>query len=140
MAITHAATIPFNLKYHWENILNKYAGKECTHIKVTKTLDPNGIPIDELEVETTVYGAISPVREEAVLESAGTLLYGDLVAYFLAEEDVIVGTQTAAGEARYDLIMHEGILYTVEKRLKTAYDDGVAVVSKFILRKVANEV
>lgn len=140
MAATQVAEIPLNLKYHWENILNKYTGKECTHIKVTKTLDPNGIPIDESEVETTIYGAISPVREDAVRESAGTLLFGDLVAYFLSEEGVLVGTQTAASEARYDLIVHEGIRYTVENKRATAYDGGIAVVDKFTLRKVANEV
>lgn len=139
MAATQVAEIPLNLKYHWERILNKYMGKECTHIKVTKTLDPNGGVIDESQTETTIYGAISPVSEDAVRESVGTLQYGDLVAYYLSEEEVLVGTQTGASEARYDLISYEGILYYVEKRTKIGYDDGTAVVSKYILRKVANE-
>lgn len=140
MAATQTATNSLDLYAHWTRILNGYMGKACTHVKVTKTIDPNGGVIDESEVETTIYGAISPVSEDAVRESAGTIQYGDLVAYYLYEAGVLVGTQTGASEARYDLIVHEGIRYTVSKRVKIGYDNGTAVVSKYILRKVANEV
>jgi len=140
MAATQTASNPLDLYAHWTRILNGYMGKECTHIKVTKTLDLNGNVIDESEVETTIYGAISPVTSDAIAESVGLLLPGDLVAYYLSEEGVLVGTQTGASEARYDTIVHEGILYYVEKRVKTAYDNGSAVVSKYILRKVTDVV
>jgi len=120
-------------------MLNEYLGKECIHIKATKTLDLNGGIISESQTETTIYAAISPVSAKAVDESAGTIQYGDLVFYALSEEGVIVGTQTSTTETRYDMIEYEGVMYTVVQKSKTAYDAGVAVVSKYILRKVAYE-
>lgn len=139
MAATQAASNPLDLYNHMSRIINGYLGSECTHIKATKALDPNGNVIGESQTETTIYGAISPVKADAVLEAAGTIQYGDLVFYALAEEGVLVGQQTGATEARYDMISYKGILYTVEKQVKTAYDGGVAVVCKYILRKVADE-
>lgn len=140
MSATQSATVAMDLYNIWTDILNNYLGQEVTHIQITKTLDPNGGVIDEFQNDSTIYGAISPVSGDAIRESVGTIQIGDLVAYFLSEEDVIVGTQTGASEARYDMISYEGILYYVEKRMKIAYDGGVAVVAKYILRKVANEV
>ena len=139
MAATQTATNSLDLYAHWTRILNGYMGKEVTHIQITKTLDPNGGIIDEFQNDSTIYGAISPVSTDAVRESVGTIKIGDLVAYFLSEEDVIVGTQTGASEARYDLIAYQGRYYTVENKQTTAYDVGVAVVDKFILRRVAED-
>ena len=138
--MVHAAAISKNLKFHWENILNTYAGQECSHNKITRTLDPFGNVIDESEVSITVYGAISPVGAEAVKEAAGELQYGDLVGYFFAEEGILVGTQINADNSRWDTITYEGIDYTVEKLVVTAYDAGLPVVSKYILRKLSLDV
>ena len=137
MAATQSASTPLDLYNHLSQIINGYFGKECTHTKISKTLDLNGNVIDESETTTTIYGAVSPVKAEAVLESAGAMIFGDLVAYFLSEEGVLVGTQTNSTEARYDTITYEGNVYTVENKRATAYDAGVAVVDKFVLRKVA---
>jgi hypothetical protein len=140
MAATQAATNPLDLYAHWTRILNGYMGKEVDHIQVTRTLDLQGGVIDEFENDSIIYGAISPVKEESIVESPGMFQHGDLVAYFLSEEGVIVGEQTDALETRRDVIVYQSNRYYVEKRLKTAYDNGVAVVSKYILRKMAIEV
>lgn len=139
MAATQVATNPLDLYAHWTRILNGYMGKEVTHIQITKTLDPNGGVIDEFQNESTIYGAVSPVSADAIRESIGTIKAGDLVAYFLSEEGVIVGTQDEEDEARYDMIGYQGRYYTVENKKATAYDDGVAVVDKFILRRVSED-
>ena len=139
MAATQSGTVPLELYKHISLILNEYLGKECNHVKKTKTLDPNGGVISDTVVETTIYGAISPVSEDAVQESAGTFQYGDLVAYFLSEDGVLVGSQVEQDESRYDLIEYEGAMYSVSKKLKTAYDDGEAVVCKYVLRLVSDE-
>ena len=138
MAITHAATIPLNLYYHWKRILENYVGKECTHTKVTKVLDLNGGVIDKSSVNTTIIGAITNVSQDTASESAGLFKYGDLVAYFMSEEGVIVGEQTNETSVRYDLIVYKGESYQVRDKLVTAYDDDVAVVDKFKLCKVAD--
>lgn len=137
--MVHAATIPLNLKYHWTNIINKYKGRECTHTKITKITDPNGQIIDESETNTTIYGVISPVQQKTINESAGLIQSGDLIAYFLDDEGVIVGEQVTDDSIRFDYIKYEGILYVVNQLQITAYDDGVAIVSSYILRKVAFE-
>lgn len=137
MSATQNASTSIDLYNVWTDILNTYLGKSCVHTKISKTLDLNGNVIDESETSTTIYGAVSPVKAEAVLESAGAMIFGDLVAYFMTEEGVLVGTQTNSTEARHDTITYEGNVYTVENKRATAYDAGVAVVDKFVLRKVA---
>jgi len=139
MAATQAGANSLDLYNHWSRILNNYMGKAVNHIKVTKVLDPNGNIIDESQVETTIYGAISPVKTDAINESAGLLQYGDLVAYFLHEAGVLVGTQTSADGVRLDMIEYQGKMYTVQNIQTTAYDAGSAVLDKFILRLVADE-
>ena len=139
MAATHPASVSMDLYNIWTDILNTYLGQECTHIKATKTLDPNGNVISEAQTETVVYAAVSPVSVEAVNESAGTLQYGDLIFFALDDAGILVGTQTDADESRYDMIEYEGVMYTVNQHDTTAYDNGVAVVSRYILRKVAYE-
>jgi hypothetical protein len=139
MAATQNASTSLDLYNVWSDILNTYLGQACTHIKVTKVLDPNGNVIDESQTETTIYAAISPVSKDVVLESAGVLQYGDLTFYALNDAGVIVGTQTSATGVRYDMIEYKSVMYTVVQQSKTAYDDGVAVVSRYVLRKVAYE-
>ena len=139
MAATQAGANSLDLYNHWSRILNNYIGKACNHIKATKSIDPNGNVINESQTETTIYGAVSPVSEDTVLKSAGDIQFGDLTAYFLDEEGVLVGTQSTASSTRYDMIEYEGLMYTVVNKRATVYDDEVAVVSKYSLRKVADE-
>ena len=139
MAATQIGDNPLNLYAHWSRILNLYIGRSCNHIKATKTIDPNGNVIDESQTETTIYGAVSPVSMDAVTKSAGLIQLGDLIALFLDDAGVLVGTQTSAGSTRYDMIEYEDIMYTVVNKRTTAYDSGVPVISKYVLRKVADE-
>lgn len=139
MAATQAGATSLDLYKHWSLILNNYIGRACNHVKVTKVLDPNGNVIDESQVETTIYGAISPVGVEAIQNSAGVLQVGDLTAYFLNDAGVVTGTQVNSTSVRYDMIEYGGVMYTVMQHSKTAHDDGVAVVCRYVLRKVAFE-
>ena len=139
MAATQVAANPLDLYTHMSRILNNYLGQACNHIEKTKTLDPNGLVISDFFDEKTIYGAISPVSKDAVLESPGVYHFGDLIAYFLAEDDVMVGENFGQNESRYDIIEYEDTMYTVSKKLKTAYDAGEAVVCKYVLRKIADE-
>lgn len=139
MAATQSGTVPLELYKHISLILNEYLGKECTHIQITKTLDPNGGVIGEFQNDSIIYGAISPVSSDTIRESIGTIKVGDLTAYFLSEEGVMVGTQSGEAEARYDLILYQDRYYSVENKKATAFDGGVAVVDKFILRRVPED-
>lgn len=139
MSADNAATNSLGLYDHWSLILNGYLGKECTHMEVTKTLDPNGDVINESETQTTIYGAISPVSEDAVREDAGTFHYGDLIAYFLAEEGVVVSEQFGPYTIIDHMIVYNDVAYSVNKLLVTAHDAGSSVVSKYVLRKGVDE-
>lgn len=139
MATTAPATVPKGIKTHWEQILREYEAKTCTHIQITKTTDSNGLVIDESQTESTIYGIISAINEDAIDKSMGILQYGDLVAHFMSDIDVIVGEQVTETSIRLDHIKHEGVLYTVNQRTTMVYDAGVSILSKFILRKVAYE-
>lgn len=139
MAATQSASVPMNLEFHFSNIINKYMGRESTHIKVMKTLDGTGYVISESQTESIIYGAIGTVNQDVVNESLGMIKTGDLMAYFMESQDVLVGEQITEGEIRIDYIEYECVLYSVVQRLKTAYDNGTEIVSKYVLRKVAYE-
>ena len=137
MSITQPAQISLGIYDHFTQILVGYEGKTCNHIQVTKNLDLNGNVIDQSQTETTIYGSISNVHEKAVVESLGTLKYGDLTALFLSEDGVIMGEQITENSVRFDLIEYQDRLYTVENRTHEVFDGGVSVMEKFTLRKLA---
>ena len=131
------ATTPLGMAEHWDFILDTYENKECTHTKHNKTLDASGHVIDETETDYTIYGAISPIHNDVVIKSAGLFQFGDLTAYFLITDDVEVGEAVSETETRYDTITYNGVVYTVNQKTHTATDDGVDIISKYILRKIA---
>jgi len=137
MVTTAPATIPKQIKLHWEQILREYESKTCIHVQITKTTDSAGHIISESSAESTIYGIISTVNEDTVHESMGLIKFGDLTARFMCDVGVIVGEQITDSSIRLDHIEHEGILYTVNQRMSTIYDNETAVISKYILRKVA---
>lgn len=136
---TAPATVTKGIKTHWEQILREYEGKTCTHIQIVKTTDSNGLVISETETESTIYGIISAVNENAVQESAGLLQYGDVTAHFMNDVDVIVGEEVTETLIRLDHIKHEGVVYSVNQRVQTVFDGEVAILSKYVLRKIAFE-
>ena len=136
---TAPATVTKGIKLHWEQILREYEAKTCTHIQITKETDSQGHIINESSTETTVYGIISTVNEDMIQTSAGLLQFGDLTARFMSDVDVIVGEQVTDTTIRLDNVEHEGILYTVNQRVSTVWDNETAVMSKYVLRKVAYE-
>lgn len=137
---TAPATVTKGIKIHWEQILREYEGKTCTHIQITKTTDANGYVISETETESTIYGIISAVNEDMVNKSLGLLQMGDVTAHIMADVGVIVGDQISDGTTiRLDHIKHEGVLYSVNQRAQTVFDNETAIMSKYILRKIAFE-
>jgi len=139
MSADNVATNSLGLYNHWSLIINEYLGKACVHTEVTRTLDLNGDVISETEDETVIYGAISPVSEDAVHEDIGVVHRGDLIAYFLVEDGVKDGEMFGQYNIIH-LITYNDIIYDVNKRVVTAYDDGAAVVSKYLLRKIPDRI
>lgn len=131
-----AATNNLNLEYHFTNIINGYMGQECTRIRRTSTLDLNGNIVDDSTVETTVYGIVSVASAKVQEESGGLILAGDLVAYFMTDTDINIGTQSTTTTTSTDTIEYNDVEYQIVTRIVTASDVGVEVVDKLILRRI----
>jgi len=134
-----ASTNDLNLQYHFENIINGYLGQACTLRRITTTLDPNGGIVDESVVETDIIGIISPASGKVLRENAGLMIAGDLVAYFMRETGINVGTQSTNLSTTFDNIIYKNIIYSIEEKIVTARDGETAIVDKFILREVSGE-
>jgi hypothetical protein len=56
------ARIKANMKKHFNDLLNTWASKECTHVQITETIDELGQIIDQSRFTSTIYGIVSPAN------------------------------------------------------------------------------
>ena len=65
------AIVKFGLKNKFEHLLTKWAGRECTHIQVTETIDGQGNIIDRSESEIVIYAFIGNPGTNTQHQAAG---------------------------------------------------------------------
>ena len=122
---------------HFQQILNVWGGKECTHVRIVETLDEMGQVIDYTETSATIYGIISPASYNENYHPIGSLQQGDLTAFFKYSDDVIKSSQLTDSTVRKDHIIYEGNEYRVEQVQEIVYDVGDPVFARYLLRKVS---
>ena len=122
---------------HFQQILNVWGGKECTHVQITETLDEMGQVIDQSRSTSTIYGIISPASYNENYHPIGSLQQGDLTAFFKYSDDVIKSSQLTDSTIRKDHIIYEGNEYRVEQIQEIAYDVDDPVFARYLLRKVS---
>jgi len=126
-----------NMAFHFNMILESWAGKECTHVQITETIDDMGQIIDRSETSTTIYGIVSPASYNENYHPIGSLQSGDLTAFFKYSDDVIKSSQLTDTTTRKDHIIYEGNEYRVEQLQEIAYDVDTPVFARYLLRKVS---
>ena len=134
------ARAKLGLKNHFQIILNTWAGKEVTHVKITETIDELGQIIDQTRTESTIYGIVGDANFKGNNQPIGLLQPGDLCANFKYEDNVIVSDQLTESTTRHDHIIFQEVEYRVED-IEIAYDVLVSqtshepVFTKHLLRK-----
>ena len=129
-------TTNLNLLDHWAQIMT-YMGNSATYRVVKEELDDFGQIVNSSYSDTEIEAAISPVSQRSLLEAPGMFHPGDLCMYAYASLNIMGSSQSATNENTQGRIIYEGVEYRIEK-ITTAYDNGVAVVDKFRLSKVAS--
>jgi len=122
---------------HFQQILDTWGGKECTHLQITETIDDMGQIIDRSETSTTIYGIVSPASYNENYHPIGSLQSGDLTTFFKYSDNVIKSTQLTDSTTRKDHIIYEGNEYRVEQLQEITYDVGEPVFVRYLLRKVS---
>lgn len=134
MGLTTKATIPTDLYQHWISMMESYLSQEITLIEIITTLDDMGQIVGISEDESIIYGAISPVGSKTITEAPGMWIQGDVVMYLMAE-DSFESEQTDPYTTVKYYIKYDSKRYKTEK-VKTAFDNGAAVVVKYRLVKI----
>lgn len=123
-----------NLADHWTQIM-AYMAKDAIYRLITEEIDEMGNIIKRSHSDSTINAAISPVGFKTVSEAPGSWQTGDLCMYAYASLNLI-GSDTTDPETKQGHIIYQGLEYKIEK-INTAYDNEVAVIDKFRLRKVS---
>jgi hypothetical protein len=121
---------------HFQQIVDRWEGKECTHKKITETIDDNGQIIDRSEATATVHGIIAPIGIDDIQHSTGTIEPEDLYGFFWYTDSITAADRVSATQMRHDHIIYEGTEYNVEKAMSLAFDLDEPVFMQFLLRKV----
>lgn len=130
-------TIKRNMAAHFTQILTNWEGKECTHKKITETIDDNGQIIDRSETTTTVHGIIAPIGIDDIQHSMGTIEPEDMYGFFWYTDSITAADRVSATQMRHDHIIYESTEYNVERAMSLAFDLDEPVFMQFLLRKVA---
>lgn len=130
------ARVKFGLTAKFAKMLTDWAGRECTHIQVTETIDEQGNVIDRSETETTIYALIGNPGTSTSNQPPGIFQPGDLCGYFKVADGVIAFSQLTASTTRQDRITYEGTTYRLELT-DTIYDVAEESIRVFRMKKIA---
>ena len=127
---------------HFDQILRVWAGKKATLRVITETIDDMGQIIERSNVDTYVYGIVSPAKYKDSNYPPGFLQAGDLTALFKYSDGVRLSDQATQDSSAIHHIIYEGIEYRIET-VEYAYDINVSSVSheavfgNYLLRKIS---
>lgn len=136
----------FNMRYHFAEMIRNWSGKECTHRKITETIDANGLVIDRAEVDTTIYAIVGNPPFNEKIPQIGNLKTGTLCMYYWytgTDADILVSKQVTETTTRNDQVIFQGMTYKVEQLDEIAYDLNVAgddhepIFAKYTLKRFA---
>ena len=113
---------------HFDQIIKTWAGKECIHRIITETIDDMGNIIERSNVDSTIYGIVSPADLKGKNQPIGYAQPGDLTGLFKYDNDIIISDQLTEYTTRQDHIIYEGFEYRIENQ-QIAYDINVQSVS-----------
>lgn len=135
------ARIKTNMKKHFLDILDTWAAKECTHIRITETLDDFGQIIDQSRVETEIIGLVGDVSFKGNNYPIGLLQPGDLCLMAKYSDNIIISDQLTSSTTRHDHIIFQNVEYRIEDMdigydLNDASTNHEPVFCKYLLRKV----
>lgn len=122
------ARIKANMKKHFNDLLDTWAAKECTHRQIVEEIDELGNIINRSETDVTIYALISPINLKTNNTVMGHAQPGDLTMFAKYEDNIIISDQLTSTTTRHDNIIYEGIEYQIYN-IEYAYDVNVSQVS-----------
>jgi hypothetical protein len=126
-----------NMTSHFQQIIDRWEGKECTHVQITETLDDNGQIIDQSETTTEIIGIIAPIGLDDIHHAMGILEPEDMYGFFWHSAGIKAAYRVSGTQMRHDHIIYAGTEYNVDRIMETAYDLDIPVFDQFLLRLVA---
>lgn len=121
------ARVPAGMLKHFNQLMSVWGSKECTHVQIVEEIDEFGNVIDQSRLTLTIYGIVSPANFKGNDQPVGYLQPGDLTAFFLHSDDVIISNQLTEFTTRHDHIIYEGNEYQVYN-IEYAYDVNTSQV------------
>lgn len=131
-----AARIKFDLILKFQQMLNDWAGRDCTKIVVEEELDEQGNMINRTEVQTEITALIGNPSTNTSLNPPGTFQSGDLCMYAKIADDIRAFDQLTDSTTRHDRIKYQDVTYRTEL-IDTIYDVDEASIRVFKLKKIA---
>ena len=123
------ARVKLGLLKHFNQIIKTWAGRECTHVIITETIDDFANIIDQSRIETTVYGIIGDANFKGNEYPIGLLQPGDLCGTFKYSDNIIISDQLTSNTTRQDHIIFESNEYRVEN-MTLGYDVKISEISQ----------
>jgi len=133
------ARVSLGMLKHFNQLLRTWAGKECTHVIITETIDDFAQIIDRSQTTSTIYGIVGDASFKENGFPIGSLQPGDLCAMYLYTDDVQLSNQLTDSTTRQDHIIFQSVEYRVESvdwgydLAKTGNHDPI--FGKYLLRK-----
>ena len=134
------ARVSLGMKKHFLQLLRTWAGKECTHVIITETIDDFANIVDQSRSTSTITGIVGDASFKDNGFPIGSLHPGDLCAMYLYTDDVQLSNQLTDLTTRQDHIIFQGIEYRVESvdwgyDLNTTSGEHEPIFGKYLLRK-----
>lgn len=126
-----------NMTSHFQQIMDRWEGKDVTHVQIIETMDDNGQIIDQSETTTEIIGIIAPIGLDDVHHAMGILEPEDMYGFFWQSAGIKAAHRVSSTQMRHDHIIYKGTEYNVDRIVQSAYDLDVAVFDQVLLRKVA---
>ena len=136
------ARVAAGMLKHFNQLMTVWGAKECTHVIITETIDELGQIIDQSRSTSTIYGVISPANFKGNDQPVGYLQPGDLTAFYLYSDDVIISNKLTELTTRHDHIIYEGNEYQVYNieyayDVKTSQVDHEPIFGNYLLRRIS---
>jgi hypothetical protein len=131
-----AARIKFDLILKFQQMLNDWAGRDCTKIVVEEELDEQGNVINRTETESSITALIGNPSTNTNIQPPGTFQSGDLCIYSKVADDIRAFDQLTDSTTRQDRIRYEGATYRLEL-IDTIWDVDEESIRVFKMKKIA---
>lgn len=135
------ARVAAGMLKHFEQLGRVWGNKEVIHVKITEEIDELGNIIDQSRSTSTIYGIVSPANFKGNAQPIGYLQPGDLTAFFLYSDDIIISNKLTELTTRHDHIIYEENeyqVYNVEYAydVKTSQVEHEPIFGNYLLRRI----